>query len=291
MKTGGILVLYQPDWQITEETISSLATQVDDLCIVDNTPDTDEGDRVCQLASNITYFPLYENLGIAAAQNIGIQHFMKLEYDFVVFCDQDSVSPDNLIPKLKNAYFELSRIYSIAAIGPMPLNKKTGTAYLYPQEIISKECSSDMSYYIMHSLISSYSLVPVENFKKIGIMQERLFIDFVDQEWCWRANNHCGMVCILYPEIRILHELGVSKRFCGVAISVSTPFRLFYQTRNLLWLCKVKYVPNNWKKRNVAKLIPKFIYYTIFTKERLTYMKEFIRGLYYGLTKRMNETD
>lgn len=40
----------------------------------------------------------------------------------------------------------------------------------------------------MHSIISSYSLVPLRNFLIVGNMDERLFIDFVDDDWCWRAS-------------------------------------------------------------------------------------------------------
>lgn len=283
VKVGAVIVIYNPNTEFLDSCIRSIDSQVDELCIVDNTEGESTSLSITQY-SNIKYFQLRHNIGIAAAQNVGIKYFESINYDFVLFSDQDSVSTSTLVRNLLDAYFCISKKYVIAAIGPMPINRKTGTQYIYSQYIVKKEKEATFNYYIMQSIISSYSLIPIKNFDSVGLMNENLFIDFVDDEWCWRANYCKGMKCILLPNISISHELGMSKSFCGLQISVSSTFRIYYQIRNLIWLCRKKYVPSNWKKKNIIKLIPKMIYYSLIPSNRITYIKRMSLGMRDGLT-------
>ena len=41
----------------------------------------------------------------------------------------------------------------------------------------------------VNELMSSTSLIPIEMFSKVGLLEETLFIDGVDHEWCWRAKK------------------------------------------------------------------------------------------------------
>ena len=148
------------------------------------------------------------------------------------------------------------------------------------------EKNEEYEYYKMHSIISSYSLIPIKNFYTVGLMEEHLFIDFVDQEWCWRAHYFNNMTCILVPDITITHELGISKKFLGKRISISSPFRIYFQTRNLLWLRKRDYVPLYWKRTNIKKLIYKIIYYSLFSNKRIIYIKNIFKGIFDGLTQK-----
>lgn len=76
------MVLYNPDFEVTK-ALSSLASQVDQICVVDNSPS--DHSEVLGGYESVEYKPLLKNVGIAAAQNIGIRHFIDLGYDFVLF--------------------------------------------------------------------------------------------------------------------------------------------------------------------------------------------------------------
>ena len=89
----------------------------------------------------------------------------------------------------------------------------------------------------------------------------------------------------MLPEATIAHELGISSKFLGHAISLSSPFRIYYQTRNLLWLCRKDYAPSYWKKMNLKKLVVKFFYYSVFPKQRLHYLGRMLKGVKDGLLK------
>lgn len=283
IKVGAVVVLYNPNAELLKRCIHPLVPQVDRLCVVDNSEESHTSMPEIQNL-NVDYFQLGRNIGIAAAQNIGIKHFQNLKYDFVLFCDQDSESPLDLVNNLLNAYFCLTNKYEISAIGPLPINRKTGKPYIYSQYIIKEGKEQGFEYYVMSSIMSSYSLVPMNNFVSVGLMKEELFIDFVDDEWCWRANYYNNKNSILIPKINISHELGISKKFCGMQINVSSPFRIYYQIRNLIWLSRKKYVPFCWKRKNIIKLMPKIAYYSFLPSNRTAYIKRMFKGLCDGLT-------
>lgn len=280
-KIGAVIVLYNPDVALLERCIDSLATQVEELCIIDNSENAHDS-ILNKQNIKIKYIPLRKNVGIAAAQNIGIRYFVERDYNFILFCDQDSVSPKGLVDELFGMFLLLSVKYDISAIGPLPLNRKTGEPYIYKQDILAEKKEDGYEYCIMRNIISSYSLIPIENFKDVGLMEESLFIDFVDYEWCWRANYYKCKICILVPSVSISHELGVSVSFCGWRISVSSPFRIYYQTRNLILLSRKKYVPFCWKKKNLIKLIPKIVYYSLFPENRISYIRRIYKGVFDG---------
>lgn len=285
-KVGAVVVVYNPSEDLLGKCMESLVCQVDKVCVVDNSA-TDNARLFARYADKVRYIPLMENRGIAAAQNIGIKLFCDEAYDFVLFSDQDSTSPSSLVACLVEAYVKLSGSENISCIGPIPVNRKTGQPYIYSDCIIDECENAGMRYYRMHSIISSYSLVPVSNFAEVGVMSERLFIDFVDQEWCWRAAARHGKVCIMLPDVKIKHELGVSSTFLGHRISVSTPFRIYFQTRNLLWLSGKDYVPKYWKRMNLKKIVVKFFYYSIVPKQRFAYCARMLKGAFDGLFKHL----
>lgn len=285
-KIGAVVVVYNPTIELLDKCILSLVDQVDEICIVDNST-YDNSMHIVKYGNNVSYIPLRMNKGIAAAQNVGVRYFCDNGYDFVLFSDQDSSSPQKLVAKLLEAYCVLSENNNISCIGPMPVNRKTGQPYIQNQCIIEKSEKAGSVFYKMHSIISSYSLIPVRNFTEVGLMEERLFIDFVDLEWCWRATTYHDKVCIMLPNVNIKHELGVSSSFLGAHINISSPFRIYYQTRNLLWLCKKSYVPNYWKKMNIKKIIVKFFYYSIVPRQRFCYCGRMLRGFIDGIFKHL----
>lgn len=283
---GAIVVLYNPDFTITKNALKALTIQVDKTCIIDNSL-LDHSEELREF-QNIEYISLGKNIGIAAAQNIGIDYFIKHDYDFVIFSDQDSVISFDLISSLLDAYNKLSLKYNVAAVGPLPINRKNATPYLYKANVISKNEEDDTFYYTMYSIISSCSLVPVSNFKEVGLMREDLFIDFVEQDWCWRARYFYQKYIFLLPHITVQHELGRSVKILNLFnVNISSPFRIYYQIRNLLWLSRLPYVPKYWKKMNKRKLFFKIIYYSIVPSQRWSYLKNIVKGLRDGLNGKL----
>ena len=109
MKIGSIVTLYYPDVTLLSTLMQIIARQVDLVCVVDNTPNTTF--NVKELFSsyeNLTYIPFGKNVGIAEAQNRGIKFLKKEAVDFVLFLDQDSIPPQNMVKQLIESYLFLS---------------------------------------------------------------------------------------------------------------------------------------------------------------------------------------
>lgn len=283
-KIGAILVLYRPDIELTLKVIKSLAIQVDSLCIVDNTPNENNSNHFTDY-NNIHYIPLLKNQGIAAAQNIGIKYFSNTGFDFVIFSDQDSIAPDNTVSGLVETYIKLEKAgIKIGAIGPQPILRGSSRSALERQNIRKYEEFTNIGkpLYFMYSVISSFSVIRLERFNKVGMFDESLFIDGVDSEWGWRAYGLHEYVSVLDPSIKISHCFG-ERNQGPLEIFVPSPFRTYYQFRNYFKLIRRKYTPKWWIVKNGIKYLIKFIYYPLFLNPRFDYLKNMARGIRDGI--------
>ena len=285
--TGAVIVLYNPDFGLLEQVIEALKEQVDMICIVDNS--AQDNRTMIRKATDIEYIALNGNRGIAAAQNIGIRRLIALQCRYILLADQDSIASPHMVEELKRRHRILSRIYDIAAIGPMPINRKTGLPYTssHDERILRRLNHEGYEFIEAHSIISSFSLLSVEALHRTGEMNERLFIDFVDQEWCWRARR-CGLRVFIVPDLRFSHEQGRYRRHWGMGLNISTPARLYYQIRNLLWLARQEISPRSWRRKNLRKMCLKIIGYPLLVTPRAAYLKSIVRGLRDGLKHKQN---
>lgn len=283
---GCVMVLYNPDRDLLRRALEALAEQVDRLCLVDNSPARDNRPYLPPI-ENLEYIPLHENRGIAAAQNIGISHLMDMHCDYILLADQDSIATPNLVGELKRRHRILSRIFNVAAVGPMPINRHTGTPYIpsNDERILRQLRLEGYDFLETHSIIASFSLISDDALRRIGLMDEQLFIDFVDQEWCWRAQQG-GLRSFVATDLSFLHEQGRHIAALGMELKISTPARLYFQIRNLLWLTRQGYAPRSWRRKNIKKLCYKIVGYPLLFSPRNAYLKSICRGLRDGLFHR-----
>ena len=280
--TGCVMALFNPDVGLLRRVIDALAAQADTLCLVDNS----SYDNRAHLPKikNLSYIPLYENRGIAEAQNIGIEYLSAQHHNYILLADQDSIASQNMVNELKRRHRILNRIYDVAAVGPMPINRHTGTPYITPKDerILRHIRLEGYDFLETHSIIASFSLISIEAIRHTVVMDERLFIDFVDQEWCWRARR-CGLRVFVATDIRFQHEQGRHLSALGLSLKISTPARLYFQIRNLLWLLRQDLAPHTWRRKNIRKMCYKIIGYPLLIAPRNAYIKSIYRGLRDGV--------
>lgn len=279
-KVGGIIVLYNPNWELTTKVINSIYSEVDTLYIVDNSPE--ENSNQIPDSPQIRYCYLGGNKGIAYAQNVGIKLLKSDGLDFCFFLDQDSIVETGMVNRLLAHYNELTNngMY-VGAIGPRPINRQQGKEY---RGSVKKGISIDEKTTEVTELINSASLIPTIFFDKVGGMDESLFIDGVDHEWCWRCNNITGARFFISEQSHLSHQLGEGDRkFLWKKVAIPTPFRTYYQFRNYFILSQRKYVPFYWKLSNGLKYLIKSFYYPIFISPRKEYAKKIISGISDGI--------
>lgn len=277
-------MLYNPSPDVLQKNIDAIVGQVELLWISDNTPGGFDGIKtiIAAYPDKVKYTLMDGNVGIAKAQNAGIQFALENQYDFVYFLDQDSISPEGIVDGLLKQYQDLEKDgYKVGGVGPQPFNRDTGKAYLasikkgHPIKDGVKEVSE---------LINSASLMAVRLFQDAGLMDESLFIDGVDHELCWRAGYKAQYRFFMVTSLFLNHKLGEGdQHFMGLTVKIPTPFRTYFQFRNYFWLLRRGYVPTYWKVSNGIKYFGKYFYYPLFCRPRVNYLRNINRGIFDGI--------
>lgn len=297
MDVAIIFVLYNPSESDLLNVMHFSALY--DGVIVDNSPSAhffaDAGTGVpARMVNRMGYLALGGNAGIAGAQNRGIEWLIEREErrekrgeggrpEYIVFMDQDSRFSDDYPQRIACEHVAVSEGgIRLSAIGPTVVQKETGEAY---KSAIHKEKVVNEHFVLKKHIISSGCCVHRSAFKSIGLLEVGLFIDFVDDEWCWRGNAK-GFVCGITPQLTIAHKVGVREVHIGKHIvSISKPQRYYYQYRNYLWLVRRKYVPRQWKMAYGVKFAARFVYFPLFIKGGGKCWKHMARGIRDGLRK------
>lgn len=285
-KIAAVIILYNPDLSGLLASLHAIAEQVSWIILVDNSLGKLEDFFWKQMdpanLNRLVYVFNNSNIGVAKAQNIGLIKGIELGAEYLLVFDQDSTAEPDMVNSLYQDYQLLAQNgIKIAAIGPIPINKQTGKAY---EPRVQKRTTFQVSrdIYKVTELISSGLLVHKNTLEEVGLMDEQLFIDGVDHEWCWRANRK-GFSCALSSKARLDHMLGEGDRkILGVRIAITSPFRVFYQYRNFVYLCKRSYVPFYWKLNNMVKYTIKLVYYPIFISPRMLYLRNMVKGIREG---------
>ena len=231
---------------------------------------------------NMAYIPLLENCGIATAQNTAVRHLMKdSSIRYIVFLDQDSRIPDSYPTDMVKEYQRVkSQHPNLAILGPTVINKTTGEVY---QSALHRQPEATNDFIVSETVISSGSCVETETLRAIGLNDERLFIDYVDFEWCWRATAQ-GYCCGQTTRVLLKHQVGRRALHLGRhIILVAAPFRYYYLYRNFLWLLRRDYVPRTWKRNNAVKLFLRLFYFPFVIPQGFCAMKNMWRGIFAGI--------
>lgn len=272
-----VIVLYYPNLNDIKRMIDLLKLDGIGIVIVENTPDVVNSSLTKLAESNrgVFYFPLKENKGIAFAQNRGIDYVRSEKLATHIFLlDQDTLIESGMIKKM---CFEYQRIEScginIAALAPTLINKETKIVYK------KKVLKDGDDYFITDKVSSSGSLINVNTFNRVGNLENELFIDLVDSEWCWRAKKYNYQCCITH-KVSIEHPIGeMNKSIMGYKIIVSAPFRYYYQYRNWIKMMFRDYVPIDWKVKTSIKNIIFIIYYPFFIRKGMKCFRFMVRGI------------
>lgn len=245
------------------------------IIIVDNSPNS----KLNNITSDIEYIPLLYNSGIAHAQNTGIKKAQEIGCEYIIFFDQDSRFEPDLIENLKNEFNEISKVDNkIIALGPKLVDLATS-------EIYKGHNQDNENATLKNSIISSGTFLISDILHVVGGMDERLFIDYVDTEWCWRATSkeyHIYASANNY----LNHKVGNRTiKIFSYPIILSTPIRYYYQYRNFIWLLGTKYAPMDWKRKTLIRKFIEIFVVPILATEKLKTLKYIIKGIYHGISR------
>ncbi|EHQ56723.1 putative glycosyltransferase [gamma proteobacterium HIMB55] len=229
---AGVLVSYEPEAQTLNGTFASLLPQLDHLFLVDNGSSIDPADLLdLKGEETLTIIRFDENLGIAAAQNVGVAAAREMGADFVVLSDQDTVYPQGAISQLIDVF---ERWPKAAAVVPLfnDVNKSSSDGFILENSYLFSPTPVAGGEHSLLQAIASGKVIRLSTLEDIGAMDEDLFIDWVDLEWCWRA-RHRGYQVIGSGDVEVNHSLGDVSRNIGYReVNLRSPLRHYYITRN-----------------------------------------------------------
>lgn len=277
-----VLVLYNPNIILLSKVVSSIISQIDKMWISDNSDREICLPNAIMSAEKVVYKKMSGNIGIAAAQNCGIKYAIENKYDYLYFLDQDSISPNGVIDAMLRQFEALCKEgFVVGAVGPRAFNRYENKEY---RGSFKKGNRISDNITEVTELISSASFIKLSTFESAGLMDEKLFIDGVDHEWCWRVNNLMKGRFFIIENIRLSHHLGEGDRsFFLKKIAIPTPFRTYYQFRNYFILLRRNYVPVYWKLSNGVKYVVKLFYFPMCISPRMAYLKNIWKGIYDGI--------
>jgi rhamnosyltransferase len=292
-KVIGVVVTYHPSFKQLNELLLALRLQLEGVVIVDNgSPDDVKNWLSPHLCVGVHGIFLDRNLGIAAAQNMGVAWAREQGASHVMLLDQDSLPSPDMTTRLLDAIHAMtSRGYQVAAAGPCfvdmrrahpsPFSRVEGMA------LRRIDCGKAAEIVITDYLVASGCLIPSSIFEAIGMMREDFFIDYVDIEWGLRAKR-LGFVSLGVCGAKMKHDLGdVPIKFFGRAYPVRSPLRHYYIFRNAVWLYCHAPIPLNWKLVDGWRLFLKFVFYAFFAEPRWGHVRMMSLGIWHGLTNRL----
>lgn len=280
-----MLVAYEPSVLELTGAIERIAKQVDFVVVCNNSAGAFD-----YSAPNVEVLNFYDNLGIAKAQSVGMAWAFEHGADFVLQMDQDSEATDTMVASLLDAYRYLSdHGYKVGLVGSQDFDKYT-QAVSRPR-VNKGKVVPGTDYVIVSEILSSGSLIPKAAYDAVGGMDDGLFIDAVDFEYCWRLKAR-GFLVVKNPNALLGHRLGDGKKkILGlVSVGVPAPFRHYYSFRNTIHLMKRSYSPWYWRLSSLAKMVFKLVVYPFAQDDgraRLGYMLKGIRDGVRGRYGRM----
>lgn len=288
MKTTVVYVTYNPNTELLSKSLNSIVSQVDKVIIVDNTPNKDK--KLEMLKTNsVEIIYLEDNYGVAYAQNIGIKKALEENCDYVMLSDQDTIYPDNYISDM----IKIFDIYdNVGAVAPKFIDgmKKSYNGFISLTPIIFKQFFPQSGLHEVMQVIASGKILNAKYLSDIGLMDEELFIDWVDLEWCWRARKK-GYKIIGNADVVIEHQLGDSSKDIGFReVNLRSPIRHYYITRNAFHLALRD------KSLDILHRITLFfrsfryiVGFPILSKPHLTHLKYVLLGFWHGITGKLGK--
>lgn len=291
---AAIIVTHNPDPKGLRRGLSEIASQVGCVVVVDNASHNLEQCKLDQFGQGLDIklevVHQQRNIGLGAGFNVGIDVADKLGYSFVLLFDQDSIPRAGMTRKLKHAYESLSSSGTkVAAVGPRFSDAESGelSNFISYDDIhpIKVHCQDGAETVMTDFLISSGSFMPMQAIRELGLMDESLFIDYVDAEWCLRGSSKGWAVYGVCDAI-MEHSLGECRRRIWFIrwrnVSYHKPFRYYYIFRNSLLLRHRAYVPAYWKRANLLHNILLAVYLLGFAPGRLANLRMIWKGIFDG---------
>lgn len=265
---GAGIVLYNPNIERLKKNLDAICPQVKQVYCFNN--GLNDSEAICELLnsySNITLIGCGKNLGIATALNRLVEAAHVEGMEWIITLDQDSVVCNGMVEALATLKDERD----VAVICPIieDIRRKN------EKPVMTSNTKEDVEF-----CITSGSFMSVHKIIEIGGFDDWLFIGLVDDDLCYRVKLN-GYRIIRNNAVVLNHELGniTPSKFERIYLKLGeilhsetikklsykrevNPMRLYYATRNMIYLKKryLNYMDKQmWNKRIIINSTSSFI--------------------------------
>lgn len=251
------IVLYKPDMKRLKLTIASVCDQVSGLIFVDNGSGQDCACQIreflsegCGKNTDDILIENHENRGIAAALNQIMAQAERMGYSHVLTLDDDSRCDAELVRVLKHCLrYPKAGIVCPDAVQddePHDLEEEANADDHAAgfDACCEKSHMNGLHHHVslVEDCITAGSLVSVKAWRASGGFDEKMFIDFVDMDFCATLREH-GFRIYHVSNIAVHQRYGnVSKTFriCGKEFYLFNypPARIYYSVRNQIYFIR-----------------------------------------------------
>lgn len=267
------VVLYNPTTEDIQN-INNYITSVNTVFVYDNSEHNNCSILQQHLkGDNFVYFHNGKNDGIAKALNVIVSEAKQKGYRYIILLDQDSVFMGE----------QMRRLFQFAVGSQM-----NDIAMFVPYILFeNNKISTDKEWEYVNFAITSGNLLNIELCEKIGKFDEKLFIDGVDRDYCFRILKNNYKIC-RYNKAVLKQCLGIGKKNVFGTYEHSV-IRNYYIFRNRLYMI-YKY-PEIFKGLNkvkslylsIAKQILSIVFCEKDKKEKLSIIKKATRDYKAGI--------
>lgn len=279
-KIFAIIVTYNPSYEVLLEQYNASKNQVSGLIYVDNASSGFSFPK--EIIDKCTIIFNKENSGLAMAQNQGIRKAIEFGATHVLLLDDDSTPyPDMVINLASCEQTMIQSGHNVGLIGARIKDLYSPTQELADGIVFSgiriKHIPITNRPESVSYCIASGSLIPIKVFENVGFINEKMFIDALDVEWCLRA-RHKGYEIFISPDAILKHRLGNGLKD---RITSHSPMREYYIIRNNIYLLKLKHVPTGYRIRKLIMCILRILSTTI--KGQFKYSQKACKGILDGI--------
>ena len=282
MNACAVIVCYHPDSLNLQRLCESLLESKARVILVDNSEQPEvANDPLFQQYETISQG---ENTGIASAQNAGIARAREVGADVVIFFDQDSqISSEFLYNLSATLECGVPLIVAPVCVDAVSGVELPSTVVTRSGRSIAIRCRDALAPQSVDAVIASGTAATIEVFDVAGLLDEDLFIDYVDTEWCLRCRSY-GIPIRVVPTAVMKHEIGSKTIRCGpLTVSVHSPSRCYYQIRNSLLLFRKSHIPSLFALREVIATLVSRALLLLFVESRVNYMRAYAGALSDGM--------
>lgn len=269
------IVTYNPNMNRFCQCLESIVGQVEEIIIIDN--GSDNNSSICELVQKYLNVKLKcnnENIGIAAALNQIFYYAHEKGYELVLTLDDDSVCEKDMLSQILPYLMPEDGI-----ICPMAVDDKMDNTAYYEKE-------EENSVVLVEDCITAGSITRVSAWERVGKFDEKMFIDFVDIEFCKRLR-------ISGYTIRQVRNSKIHQEYGNLEGSFSlfgrklycfqySPKRVYYSVRNQIYYMR-KHKENLNIPYHVLYLIGYIGKRVVFEKNRRKSLKAIGKGIYDGI--------